>query len=182
MNSVVATLLTLLLVALILWAVFKIGPKVVLHEPSITPEASDEDEVISTLKSALPELLKEHGTRSLKGLMGIFEFELHKRLVVYDDSSWEKFQIYDKGTGAVPRWTVLLPMEKDSEGRNFHPYLQFDESLEANGWNGGSVYPIDYRTLYGKKVRFDSLPWEVRIFLCEATDTPLVTEYELSEE
>ncbi len=180
MNAVLATVITLVIVALILWAVFKFGPIVILHENPV-PEDEGLDEV-STLKSSLPELFKEHGTRSLKGLMGIFEFELHKRLYVYDDSLWENYQIYDNGGGATPRWTVLLPFEKDSEGKRFHPYIQFDDSLDGNGWNGGSVYPMDYRTLYGKKVRFADLPWEVKIFICEATDTPLITEYELPEE
>lgn len=143
-----------------------------------------EEDTIYATKSRLPEICREHGTRSLKGLMGIFEFELKKNLIVYDDTAAQKLQIYDAGADKQPRWTVLLPFVKDHVGKAFHPTIQFDETLAGNGWKGGSVYPggEDYRKLYGKKVAFADLPWEVQTFILEAIDAPLVEEYELEGE
>lgn len=182
MNAFLATLLTILVVAFILWAVFKFGLKVILHDSDSKPDTEDFENEVYTMKSVLPTLLKDHGTRSLKGLMSIFEFEFHKQLFVFDDTLAQTLQIYDLGGGQSPRWTVLLPFSRDEEGKRFHPYIQFDETLEGNGWNAGHEYPMDYRTKYGKKVLFKDLPWDVQIFILVAIQAPLVEEYELSEE
>ena len=182
MNAFLATLITIAVVALVLWAVFKFGPKVTLHDCDVVTGTEDFENKVYTMKSVLPTLLKDHGTRSLKGLMGIFEFELHKQLFVFDDTLAQTLQIYDLGGGQSPRWTVLLPFARDEEGKRFHPYIQFDETLEVNGWNAGHEYPMDYRTKYGKKVLFKDLPWDVQIFILIAIEAPLVEEYELEGE
>lgn len=184
MKTFIAVLLVLALIVVLLWLVIGRGRATLMPPTEDDLKDSDPENDVYTMKSRLEGLCREHGTRSLKGLMRIFEFELKKNLIVYDDTDAQKFQIYDAGADKQPRWTVLLPFVKDHVGKAFHPIIQFDETLADNGWTPGHVYPSqgDYRKLYGKKVAFADLPWEVQVFILMAIDAPLVEEYELEGE
>lgn len=187
------TFIVVVVIALVLatlWLVINRVRKIFLPQES-EDEVDDpggneapETKTVYAKKSSLEDLCRKYGTRSLKGLTLIFEFEKKKILTVYDDTVAQKLQIYDAGRGKQPRWTVLLPFVKDHLGQAFHPTIQFDETLEDNGWHPGHVYPgkEDYRKLYGKKVLFNDLPWDVQIFILIAIEAPIVEEYELGGE
>lgn len=183
MKTFLAVVFVLALLIVALWVLINRSTNLLIPPSNDDSKEDAPLEDIYTLKSRLPEICREHGTRSLKGLMGIFEFELKKNLIVYDDTTAQKLQIYDAGGGKEPRWTVLLPFVKDHVGKAFHPIIQFDETLTDEGWHAGHVYPggEDYRKLYGKKVAFADLPWEVQTFILEAIGAPIVTDYELEE-
>lgn len=179
MNAFFTTLLAILLVAAAFVVILKAVPKVLSHDSNSKPDTEDFENEVYTMKSSLPTLFKEYGAQSLKGLVGIFEFELHKKLFVFDDTLAQTLQIYDLGGGRDPRWTVLLPFQKDSCGKRFHPYIQFGE--DQDGYITGEEYPIDYRTKYGKKVLFKDLPFDARIFILISIQAPIIQEYELGE-
>lgn len=184
MKLILAIVLSIVIVAVVLWAVFGLLPRLLRRSAPMgsAPEAPNQP-LFYTMKSALPELFSMYGTRSLVALRCIFELEQGVRLVVYDDDPAQRLQIYDRGPGATPRWTVLLPFQRDPEGRRYHPLFRFDERMVPSEAIDDVVYPgPDYRTWYGRKVTFSSLPFDVRVHILTLSLAPEVEgEYVLPE-
>lgn len=194
METLLFVLFILLLVGCLIWAVLSrdgkrsvpgvpaqsINPSVE-EKPTESPEEKPLRQLtrVYAVASDLPNMCKKFGTSSLEGLRLIFELEHQKELLVYNDVALLKLQVYDRGHCSGPRYTLLQSFQKDNDGKQFHPYIQWSDDLEGYKW--GTVYPKDYRTEFGRKIAFKDLPLDSQIFICKKTRMPLITEFTLEE-